>query len=113
MDLIRKLEEFSTWAGIVGWVTVISGAIEAIFGLFVFIIGALPGVISLIMGIKLLGARDRARNIVLSQGYDEQQMVLLMQEMTTYFKIQGILIIIGVVLTVLMAFGGLLAYISS
>ncbi|WP_170240303.1 DUF5362 family protein [Thermosediminibacter litoriperuensis] len=110
-DLIRKLEEFSTWAAIVGWVTVISGAIEAILGLFAFIIGALPGVITLIMGIKLLGARDRAKNIVLSQDYDEHQMVLLIQEMTSYFKIQGILIIIGVILFVLLGVTGFIAYI--
>ncbi|TYP55420.1 hypothetical protein LZ11_01135 [Thermosediminibacter litoriperuensis] len=80
-------------------------------GLFAFIIGALPGVITLIMGIKLLGARDRAKNIVLSQDYDEHQMVLLIQEMTSYFKIQGILIIIGVILFVLLGVTGFIAYI--
>jgi hypothetical protein len=112
MDLKKKLEEFSTWAAVVGWVTVISGAVEALVGLFAFVIGALPGAIMLFAGIKLLRARNHARNLVLVQEYSEQEMVLLMQEMTTYFKVQGILIIIGVVLTVLLGVTGLIASLS-
>ncbi|ADL06872.1 DUF5362 family protein [Thermosediminibacter oceani] len=110
MNLKQKLDELCTWVGIVGWVTTIAGAIEAIIGLFAYVIGALPGVITLILGIKLLGARKYAKSIALSQEYNEQDMVLLIKELTAYFKIQGLFIIIGFSAAIIVALSGFLLY---
>lgn len=112
MSLRQKFEEFSIWAGIVGWTSFIVGAIQAFFGLFAFVIGALPGIITLILGIKLLGAKRYAKNLAVSQELEEQDLILLIQEMNTYFKIQGVLIIIGFIIFIIAVASGIIADLS-
>lgn len=97
MSIRSQLKDFSTWAGIVGWVTVIGGAINALFGLLAFIVGAIPGVVTVILGLKLLGAKKHAMNLVHSEESNDTEMFMMVKELTTYFKIQGVLIIIGVI----------------
>lgn len=39
----EQLQQFTSWAGVVGWITIIWGALNAIVGLFLFLLGAAPG----------------------------------------------------------------------
>jgi hypothetical protein len=113
MDLLKqKLKQLATWTGWVGWVTVIGGVLSAIGGLFAFIVGAIPGIIALIMGLKLLSAKKHAEMVVLSAEPNETENLAMISELTGYFKIQGILIIIGLALTVVGIIVGLIGAFS-
>lgn len=104
MNIRQQLQEYSRWAKIVSWVTIIGGGLQALGGVWLFIIGALPGVLTVILGLKLLNSTKHATNLVNSPDGDDQEMLLMIKELTTYFKIQGILVIIAIVFVVL-AFG--------
>lgn len=99
----ETLNKFVTWTNVVGIFSIVIGALSALSGVFAFLIGAIPGVIMIIMGIKLLNAKKAAQELL---GLEDANLVaerfnLLLAEVTTYFKIQGILYIISVVLGIL------------
>jgi len=105
-----QLRELSKWAGFVGVMTIIFGAISAICGLFAFIIGAIPGIIMIVLGVKLRNAKKCADEL-LAAGTDGNSgtVNMLFINLNNYFKIQGVLIIIYLVLMVLGALSGALA----
>lgn len=112
----QKLRELSTWTGVVGWVTVIAGGLSALAGLFAFVIGAIPGVVSLIMGLKLLEVKKHAEMLAFSPTPNDVDNLAMITDLTTYFKIQGVLIIIGVVLGIfglLIGLAGMFAAVGS
>jgi len=96
----RTLSQLSSWMGFVGIMTIIAGVISAIAGVFAFVIGAIPGIIAIVLGVKLRNAKHNAD--ILIAGADDQvdlsQFNLFASNLTTYFKIQGILIIISLVM---------------
>lgn len=98
MYLQETLKKFSFWTKFIGYVTVISGAISAFFGLFSFVIGAIPGIITIIMGIKLINAAKNAEELIHDPNLEDGQMEELIENMKTYFKIQGILMIVALLL---------------
>lgn len=111
-----QLQQMSKWAGFLGIMTIISGTISALSGLLFFIVGAIPGVITIILGLKLRAAKRYADELLAAPTEDETRINLLFMNLNTYFKIQGILIIVGFVLAilsiVLVVFLGGLGYIS-
>ncbi|MFO7294833.1 MAG: DUF5362 family protein [Caldicoprobacter sp.] len=101
MNLRVQLNDLARWTGVVGWLTIIGGAISALGGLFAYIVGAIPGIITVILGIKLINARKHALNISLSiEENVDPNMNGMVRELAMYFKIQGILQIIGIVLCI-------------
>lgn|GEM_PF-1191192 len=106
-----KLEQLSKWMGFVGIVTIIGGVISAISGFFAFVIGALPGIISIIMGVLLRKAKKHADAILFEDAVERYSANFskLVGSLNAYFKIMSILIIIGLVLGVLAAVFGLIA----
>lgn len=102
------LEQMSKWAGFVGIMTIIFGALSALAGVFAFLVGAIPGIITIILGVKLRNAKKYADEL-LASGQDEARMNLLLANLNSYFKIQGILIIVVLVLSVLGMFTGMFA----
>ena len=102
MTLREELKQFSKWANIVGIFTIIFGGLSALSGLFIFIIGAIPGIIMIIVGIKLLNAKKQADEIIGLDGseYDDKIQTLI-KNLTQYFKLQGILYIISFVFTII------------
>jgi hypothetical protein len=104
------LKQLSSWMGFVGIMTIIAGAISAIGGLFAFVIGAIPGVITIILGVKLQNAKQNADTMMASteESIDAVQFNLFAANLNTYFKIQGILIIVSLVLGIL---GVLMAFV--
>ncbi len=95
-----KLLQLRSWLGFVGIMTVIGGAISAISGLFAFIIGAVPGIITVILGVKLLGAKKTVDTMLeeSSAGISPATFDKFIDSLRGYFKIMGILIIIGLIL---------------
>lgn len=102
MSLREELKQFSKWAGFVAILTIIGGGLSAIGGLFAFIIGAIPGIIMIIVGVKLWKAKKEADEIVNLDGADyENKMYTLISNLTSYFKIQGILFIIMIAIYII------------
>ena len=74
------------WMKFVGIITMISGILSAIGGVFFFIIGAAPGVLTAIAGFKVLDAAKNAEN---------NDVASFMENMRVYFLMLGILIILS------------------
>lgn len=105
----HNLREMSTWAGFLGIIMIISGVLSAIGGLFMFVVGAIPGIITIILGIKLRNAKNYAEEAVNTN--NEVALNSLIASLSSFFKIQGVLIIIIFVLTIVfMLLGGLAAF---
>ncbi len=90
------LRQLSGWMGFVGTITIISGIISILTSLFTFALGIIPGVITIILGLKLRAARQYVDELVnASPGADPTMPInMLAANLNIYFKIQGILIII-------------------
>lgn len=107
------LRQLSSWMGFVGIITIISGIISVISGLFTFIIGAIPGIIAIVMGVKLRAAKQYTDAIILDHSGSSFTLNfnMLVANLNTYFKIQGILIITCLVLGfIVIILGALLGY---
>jgi hypothetical protein len=106
----ETLKKLITWINLVSILSIVIGAISALFGLLAVLIGAIPGVLMIIMGVKLLSAKKAAQELLTmeDQSLAAPKLELLLSEITTYFKIQGILYIISVIMTIV----GILAYIT-
>ncbi|MFZ5597103.1 MAG: DUF5362 family protein [Bacillota bacterium] len=98
----EQLGQLSKWAGIVGILTIIFGALYAIAGLFAFVVGAIPGVVMVIMGVKLMNAKKSADEILMSGDEDGGKITMLISNLGIFLKIQGIFYIISIVLVILM-----------
>lgn len=94
----QQLNDMSRWAGFVGIMTIIGGVIGCLS-----IAGIIPGVISIILGLKLRSAKKYADELVVNPDQAAQfgKLNLLLSDLSGYFKIQGILIIIGLSLAVI------------
>lgn len=99
MDRV-KLQQLSSWMGFVGIITIIGGALSALAGVFAFVIGAVPGIIAIVLGLKLRNAKQYADVLLMEEageGYSAN-FNMFVDNLNTYFKIQGILIIISLAL---------------
>ena len=102
------LESLKKWLGFVGIMTIISGVFVCISAIGTFGISLIPGIITIILGVKLLNAKKSIENFLM--GHDGE-MNNIFDNLTSYFKIQGILMIISLVFMVLMiVFGGLMMF---
>ncbi|MFD2115758.1 DUF5362 family protein [Paenibacillus yanchengensis] len=101
VDTLRGIQK---WGKFVGWFTVVMGVISALFGLLAFVVGAIPGVISIFLGLFLIRSAESAGRLVLE--YDTGQMDGLFDNYKKYLKLQGILMIINLVVLIV----GLLGY---
>ncbi|AQS58640.1 hypothetical protein B0537_05800 [Desulforamulus ferrireducens] len=89
-------QQLSKWAGLVGILNIIFGAFSAICGVFAFIIGAIPGIIMIVLGVKLRNAKKYADEM-LAEEESEGKINLILMNLNSYFMIQGILLIIALV----------------
>jgi Trk-type K+ transport system membrane component len=107
MEMQAHLNSIAKWGKFLGYLYIIFGAIDAILGLFAFIIGAIPGVIMIFLGIFLLRTGKEAENLL--QEYDERPLTEMLNNIAKYFKVMGILMIIGIVfaiIAIILAFTG-------
>jgi hypothetical protein len=105
------LSQLSSWIGFVGIMMIIGGVISAISGLFAFVIGAIPGIITLILGLKLRTAKKHADAMLAdhSTSLSSANFGMFVDSLRSFFKIMGILIIIALVLSLLGIIFGVVA----
>ncbi len=94
----ETVNKLITWTNLVGIVSIVFGALSALGGIFAFLIGAIPGVVMIIMGVKLLNAKKAAQELLTieDQSIAITKLDQLLSDITTYFKIQGILYIASI-----------------
>jgi hypothetical protein len=90
------MRQLSAWMGFVGTITIISGVISVATSFFTFTLGVIPGIITIFLGAKLRAARQFADELANAPyGADPTVPIdMLAANLNTYFKIQGVLIII-------------------
>jgi len=110
----EQLSDLSKWAGFVSIMTIILGVLSAISGVWFYLIGAAPGVIMIILGIKLRAAKNAADALLTSGDENLAEVNSLIASLATYFKLQGILNIVvlafGVIGIIFSALAGLAFY---
>lgn len=87
------LDTLSKWTNFVGIITIISGILACIT-----IFGIVPGVISIILGLKLRNAKN---SIDLYLRGQSQEINNIIENLGAYFKIQGIYIIVSLALSII------------
>jgi lipopolysaccharide export LptBFGC system permease protein LptF len=108
LHIQQSLKTISTWGKVFGYLMIISGAISALGGLLAFLVGAIPGVICIFLGLYLLRSAKKAED--LQRGYDDRTLAELLENYAKYLRLQGIMMIIAIVLYALMfvIWGGLI-----
>lgn len=96
----RILKRISTWGKVSGIITMIIGAIHALLGLFAFIVGAIPGIITLILGYFMFKSGKEAGDYLMSES--EYSLESLLDSYGKYLLTTGILMIISIVLVLLL-----------
>lgn len=99
----ENIQRFIKWTNIVAILSVIFGSLAAIGGVVAFIIGAAPGVLMIIAGVKLLSAKKAAQELI---GIEDpilfsEKLNQLIAESTAFFKFQGIYFIASIILGIL------------
>ncbi len=107
----EKLNQLSAWMGFVGIITIIGGILTALAGLFVFVVGAIPGIVTVVLGVKLRNAKKYVDAIIAEEDLESKSgnFNMFVSSLNTYFKIQGILIIISLVMAVVAVILGVFA----
>lgn len=93
----ESLAKLGKWAGFVGVITLIMGILQVLT-----ILGIISGVITIILGVKLLGAKSSAKAIAAYSGeIPAEQLNKMVNDLRVYFQINGVLMIIGIIFGVI------------
>ncbi len=107
----ENLEAFCRWTGLIGIFTIIAGATGAVLGLFALIIGAIPGIIAVLMGLKLRRTQAHAQRLLYGSGQrDQEELNHMIISLISYFKIQGMLLIIILAVIIISFITGFLGF---
>ena len=117
-DLQKAIGRISTWGKVTGIFNIIAGALSAIGGLFAYVVGAIPGVITLILGVFLYQIGKQASNLKVNME-DEQSQLALFDYLSKYLFLHGIFIIvivsfiiIGIIIFVVFSFAAFMTLFS-
>lgn len=105
----ENIQGFIKWTNIVGILSIVLGALAALGGVFAFLVGAIPGVLMIIAGVKLLNAKKAAQELAEIEDpvLFTEKLNQLIFESTAFFKLQGIYFIASIILAVI----GIIVYI--
>lgn len=92
------LEKTSKWAGFLGIVTIVSGALTCLGAITTFGLSLIPGIINIILGLKLNKVKSTIESYLRGDSYAINE---AFDNIGSYFKIQGILMIVAFVLAIL------------
>lgn len=92
------LETTAKWAGFLGIVTIVSGALTCLAAITTFGLSLIPGIINIILGLKLNNVKKSIQAYLNGNSYAINE---TFDNMGKYFKIQGILMIVAFVVGVL------------
>lgn len=88
------LETLSKWSGFVGIMTIITGALTCLGAIGTFGISLIPGIIQIILGVKLRNAKVSVDRYLAG---DAREVNGIFENLGSYMKLQGILMIVGLV----------------
>ena len=98
----ENLQGYMKWMNLVGIFNIVLGALAALAGLPAILIGAVPGILMIISGVKLLNAKKTAAELsgiedpaALTEKFNQ-----LIVESTSFFKFQGIYYIATLIMSV-------------
>jgi hypothetical protein len=99
-DYIR---DFIKWSKFVGIFTIVLGSLAALAGLAALIIGAIPGVLMIIAGLKLLNASKPAEELL---GIEDSTFVVeklnqLLPQTTAYLKYLGLYYLVSIIMSII------------
>ncbi|OGO77626.1 MAG: hypothetical protein A2Y23_11770 [Clostridiales bacterium GWB2_37_7] len=99
----ESLQAFIKWANILGILSIVFGALAALGGIAAFLIGAIPGILMILAGLKLLKAKKSAEGLLAIEdpALQLESFNQLIDESTAFFKFQGIYYIVTIVLTII------------
>lgn len=92
------LETISKWSGFVGIMTIITGALTCLGAIATFGVSLIPGIIQIILGVRLRNAKTSVDRYLAG---DAREINGIFESLGSYLKLQGILIIVGLVLAVI------------
>lgn len=92
------LETTSKWSGFLGIVTIISGVLTCLGAITTFGLSLIPGIINIILGLKLNKTKQEIENYLRGDTY---AINATFENLGSYFKIQGILMIVTFVIAIL------------
>lgn len=93
------LKKTSKWLKIVAILTIISGVLACLGAFTTFGLSLIPGIINIILGVKLNNAKKAIDNYLRG---DFNSINEVFDNIGQYFKIQGIFMIAGIVISILM-----------
>ena len=110
----ENIQSFIKWANIVAILSIIFGSLAALGGVVAFIVGAAPGVLMIIAGVKLLNAKKSAQELV---GIEDpilfsEKLNQLISDSTAFLKFQGIYFIVSFVLGIVGIIFYLVAFVA-
>ncbi|MET3576861.1 DUF5362 family protein [Bhargavaea ullalensis] len=91
----KGLQRIATWGKVMGIIMMIAGALSAIGGLFYFIVGAIPGAISVFLGWLIYKTGDAAAAI--RRGGDSRALSDLLHHYGLFLFISFIMAVVSVV----------------
>lgn len=89
---LHTMQRIASWGKFVGITMIVLGSIHAFFGLFAFIIGAIPGVLTIIMGYFIYLTGRKADEFL--ETHSEVSLAELLKSYSNYLLMMGILLII-------------------
>lgn len=95
----KNLREVSKWAGILGVIMIAFGVISAISGVFESLYNIIPGIIAIVLGLKLRNAKKYAEEMLRSDnGDDTDALNNFVASLSSFFKIQVIMLIVIIIM---------------
>ena len=91
----EHLETTAKWTGIMGILTIISGILTCLGAIGTFGISLIPGGINIFLGLKLNKVKKSIESYLSGEAYAINE---TFENMGSYFKINAILLIIGLIL---------------
>lgn len=91
----ETLKGLAYWGKFLGWTLLIAGAINAVIGLVGFVVGAIPGIITFLMGQKLLSASKQAEAMAHTEEDNLHRLNDLLADLKSFFKIYGVFTLVS------------------
>lgn len=99
----QTIKRIATWGKFVGILTIISGALSAVSGLFLFVVGAIPGVIVAWLGYLVYKTGEEASKFLHTQ--EEGHIETVLDMYGKLLKFYGIYFIVTLALGLLFGLG--------
>lgn len=100
-DLQRIMKTISFWSKFMGYVMIVIGAIEVIFGLFPWILPALLGLFFVILGVYMVKAGKKAEEF--NRYPSDESLQKMLEYLAKSFKLQGIYMVVCFVLAIVLS----------